>query len=122
MWPNYQVFNAQLMPNYLAQLMPNYQVSNAQVMPNYQVSLQVTSRVKLIIQEWITICQNKSGEHHEQHVVRFANQIQQCNEETKSHLFKMYAEYIADTNFNNYMQNKVLKCTMYGTMYRQNMV
>ena len=52
------------------------------------------------------ICQ-KPGENHEQQVVQFFTHLQQRSEETITLLFKIYAEYIAEVNFTNYLQNKV---------------
>ena len=60
----------------------------------------------MIIQQWIMICQ-KPGENHEQQVVQFFSHLQHRSEETITTLFKIYAEYIAEVNFTNYLQNKV---------------
>ena len=70
----------------------------------------MTANVKMIIQQWIMICQ-KSGESHEQQLLQtqFFNHPSLRNEETITLLFKIYTEYIADVNFNNYIQNKVQK-------------
>lgn len=70
---------------------------------------QMTASVKMIIQQWIMICQ-KPGENHEQQVIQFFSHLQHRSEETITLLFRIYAEYIAEVNFTNYLQNKVSIC------------